>query len=263
VDTGHAASTVDLVEGSNVVTVGSFKPRPDTRFQIEGDGDKRKVLFEVQSRWSVRSSWITVTVYFLIGYMLWIGSFYYHATFTDQWSYGDFAGMLGIAAFTPAYALARLRILKLRGCKWTGGFMAPGLERYRGLIFFVLFAVLYTVGFLLRYYITPDPTLPIFVSYLFSGILLELIYLLVLFIICDPSVRLRLLWHFFWLFMAGVFMGVGYALQHFDAIYATWLCDPTSVYQGHANWHVFSAIGYLLLFFFYFSEGSVAYLPRV
>ena len=215
---------------------------------------------EPDYRWSVRSSWVTTLVYFAVGVLLWVGSFFYHATFSGIWSYGDFSGMMGIAAFPPAYALARLRIPVFKDGVWTGEVKNPGLEMYRGGLFLGLFVLLYGAMWLPRVSLAfeyPDPTTPIFASCLASGIVLEIGYLVVYFVYTHPSLRRRLLTHMLWLLAAGACMVAAIPLQVLDQAKDPNLCVPTGWFQGHALWHILTAVAFLFLFVFYDTEPAI------
>jgi len=212
--------------------------------------------------WSIRTAWLPSVVYFLVAFLLWYGSFWFHATFNSSSSYADFAGMLGIAAFTPSYAVVRF------GAHFVESQAALSLN-IRSLIWFAVFAVLYGIGFGLRAglaQINQDPTMPIFVSYLFSGILLEIAYTIANVVRIahynnkklQPAIPFApYFYHFVWLLFIGVLFALAFILWTYDNDRNPIICMPTSFWQGHASWHALTAFGFFFLFVFYFAEPEV------
>ncbi len=150
------------------------------------------------------------------------GSFFYHAslTFTGQWF--DLMGMYLLAAFIVLYNLSRLRPLG-------------------GAVFAVVYVVLNTLlGLILA--LNPSIRIRLFSGLILIGLALEVIILLSR----RPQIKTRY-------FIA--------SLVTFIIAYLIWtldengtLCAPASLLQGHAAWHVLTALAAGLLFMYYRSE---------
>ena len=150
------------------------------------------------------------------------GSFFYHAslTFTGQWF--DLMGMYLLATFIALYNLSRLRPLG-------------------GLVFATAYVVLNTIlGIVLA--VNPAIRIRLFSGLIWIGLALEVIILLT----HRPNIKTRY-------FIA--------SLVAFIVAYIIWtldengtLCAPASLVQGHAIWHVLTALAAGLLFVYYRSE---------
>jgi|CXWL01.1.fsa_nt_gi hypothetical protein len=155
------------------------------------------------------------------------GSFFYHAslTFTGQWF--DLMGMYLLATFIVLYNLSRLRSLG-------------------GLVFAVSYVIFNIIlGIVLA--LNPAIRIRIFSGLILIGLALEVIILLTR----RPRIKTRY-------FIA--------SLTVFILAYTIWtldkngtLCAPDSLLQGHALWHVLTALAAGLLFVYYRSESGPQY----
>lgn len=157
-----------------------------------------------------------------------LGSAFLHATLTFAGQFTDVFGMYWVGTFIGVFALWRLRRWPARTAAlvWAGSNVALGC------------------GLLLA----PESRRVAFAGVLLAGIALELIAL-------RSEGGVTPARHF--LAGIGVFAGA-YGIWLLDN--ARVLCDPTSVLQGHAVWHVLGASATLLLFEHY-RRPSPRYTP--
>ncbi len=151
-----------------------------------------------------------------------VGSFFYHAsmTFVGQWF--DVMGMYLFATLALVYTYARLR---------------PIRPKMVLLAYIVVNAML---GYLLV--VSPEARRQVFAAMIYAIIALELLVLFVE----RPKMRTRY-------FIAPLFtMAVAYGIWILDD--NSVLCDSTSLLQGHAIWHLLTAVSAFLLFLYYRSE---------
>ncbi len=151
-----------------------------------------------------------------------VGSFFYHAslTFVGQWF--DVMGMYLFASFALVYNYLRLRPIR------------P-----------VMFALAYVVmNAMLGYLIIVNPEMrrQVFTAMIYAILALEALILL----IERPRMRTR------YLIGAIVSLGIADAIWMLDES-GVW-CSPTSWLQGHAVWHLGSALAAGLLYLYYRSE---------
>ncbi|MGB8252026.1 MAG: ceramidase domain-containing protein [Anaerolineaceae bacterium] len=147
-----------------------------------------------------------------------IGSFIYHASFIFLGEQLDDDSMYLIGSFMLFYAIAHQR--KLTAVKFIMLFMVLNLI-FEGLIFFF----------------------PVIRGMLFG------ILIVVSLVITQTSIRRGLISDPKQQFMTSI--------ELFAAAYLIWildkthyLCYPTSIFQGHAIWHILSAVAGLMMFFF-------------
>ncbi|MBI5030620.1 MAG: ceramidase domain-containing protein [Chloroflexi bacterium] len=150
------------------------------------------------------------------------GSFFYHAsmTFIGQWF--DVMGMYLFASFGLVYAYARLRPI-------------------RPAMFLTAYVIMNAMlGYSLA--TNPDTLRQIFAAMVYGIIALEALVLLVE----RPKIKTR---YFLGAFLC---MAVAYAIWTLDENFT--LCDPASLFQGHAIWHLLTALAAFLLYVYYRSE---------
>lgn len=153
-----------------------------------------------------------------------LGSFFYHAslTFIGQWF--DVMGMYLFASFALIYNYARLRPIRA-----------------------TTFAIAYVVmngmlGYLLV--VNPDVRRQVFAAMIYGIIALEAL----IWLVERPKIKTR--------FFVGalVVLAGAYGIWMLDESGA--LCDPSSLLQGHALWHILNAIAAGSLYLYYRSEDS-------
>lgn len=164
-----------------------------------------------------------LVLYGLAVFSIGAGSLFYHAslTFAGQWF--DLMGMYLFATFVLVYNASRLR-------------------RLPPAAFVVVYLVLnISLGAVLA--IIPSIRIRIFSALIGAGLGIEVAVLFVR----RPSIRLRYL--------------VG-ALASFALAYLIWtlderrlLCAPGSLLQGHATWHLLTALSTAFTFRYYLSDG--------
>lgn len=155
-----------------------------------------------------------------------VGSFFYHAsmTFVSQWF--DLMGMYLFTTFALVYTYARLRPI-------------------RSPMFLLAYAVMNVMlGYLLI--VNPEVRRQTFAAVVYAIIALEVLVLLVE----RPKIKMR------YFFSALITFAVGYAIWIPDE--ANLNCNPSSLIQGHAVWHLLAAVAAFLLFLYYRSENGNA-----
>jgi len=248
-------------------------------------------FYQVELRWSFRTSaWLSI-VYSFIGIVLGVGSFLFHARFDTPSSYGDFAGMIALATFSLAYALARLPIpgrvgqwieekdlmvaatrLKLTEesavatsttdkvifflHRWTP------FRSFHGVIFFVWLCLLNLVGWLIRVLSPTDYTQELFAVSFAIAIIIEISLTVRRYRTSTAESHTLSRNHIGLLVLACVLFGLAFGFWQLDWERSA-LCVPTSIFQGHAMWHFLTACAFYILFAFYFSESSAVYVPTV
>lgn len=150
------------------------------------------------------------------------GSFFYHAslTFIGQWF--DVMGMDLFIGFALVYNYARFRPLR------TSRFV---------LAYIAMMAML---GYMLI--VTPEYRRQVFAALVWATLALELLVRMVE----RPQMQTR------WLVASVASLAMGYGIWMLDES-GVW-CTPTSIVQGHALWHLFSALAAFLLYWYYRSE---------
>ena len=155
-----------------------------------------------------------------------LGSAYFHATLSFNGQFLDVLGMYLIATFALIYSIDRLRGIP------TG-------------MMIVLFAALNTLLAALLYWV------PVARRFLFAILVIGII--IVELIIkqrrSEPSSNRYIL-------RAIAVMTIAFAIWITD--YTRLLCDPSSIIQGHAIWHVLGAIASWQLYLHYASENRTS-----
>lgn len=154
-----------------------------------------------------------------------VGSFFYHAslTFIGQWF--DVMGMYLFVSFAMVYSFARLR-------------------PFQPFYFIVGYLVLNTMlGYLLV--VNPAIRRQVFAAMVWTALALEILVWLVE----SPKIEKR------WLAASVASLAFGYAIWMLDESGA-W-CAPMSWWQGHALWHLLTALAAGLLFVYYRSEETI------
>lgn len=161
-------------------------------------------------------------VYAFAAILIGLGSWFYHAslTFVGQWF--DVMGMYLLGTFMVLYNVTRLRPLSNR-------------------VFVVSYALFnLALGFSLI-------VAPALRRYLFGGLLLVTIAL-------EVSIRRRHVTHIRTVYFIAALLIYVLAQIIWTLDLNHILCDPNSLLQGHAVWHVLTAISTGLLYLYYRSE---------
>lgn len=150
------------------------------------------------------------------------GSFFYHAslTFIGQWV--DVMGMYLFVGFAVVYSFARLR--PIRPFFFVVGYLAMNAM----------------LGYLLV--VNPAIRRQVFAAMVWAALALEILVWLVE----SPKIEKR------WLAASVASLAFGYAIWILDERGIA--CAPTSWLQGHAVWHLLTALAAWLLFVYYRSE---------
>lgn len=151
-----------------------------------------------------------------------VGSAFYHASLTFAGQFWDILGMLLLAGFILVYALER-------SLNW---------PTRRTLAVYAAASACFT----LIQVLLPDTRRYLFAVVLLVALLLE--YRLHL--THQTSARLA------WLNTGVALFALAFGIWILDQ--SGWLCQPTSLLQGHALWHVLGAAGVGLLYGYYRSE---------
>jgi hypothetical protein len=161
---------------------------------------------------------VYATAVMLIG----LGSLFFHAslTFVGQWF--DVMGMYMQITFVLLYSLARWRGLSGRGFA----------------LAYLSFSILLGVGLVM----VPQFRREIFAALVLAGLTCEFVYLFQR----RPTIRKGYLW------AALASFGIAYFIWYLDNS-GIW-CSPLSWLQGHALWHILSAIAAGLIYLYYRSE---------
>jgi hypothetical protein len=155
-----------------------------------------------------------------------VGSAFFHASLTLVGQFFDVFGMYLLTSFMLAYALRRM-------LNW-------GRETTLG-----VYALL-VAGLSLLLYLVPETR-----RYAFAVVLLVAI-------ISETTLRRRrrLSVRVSWWNAGFLLFAMGYAIWILDNFKI--LCDPDSLLQGHAIWHILGAIAVVLLYRYYASERATA-----
>jgi len=151
-----------------------------------------------------------------------LGSLFYHASLTIVGQWFDLMGMFLLVSFIVLYNLARLARLSHKG-------------------FFVAYIALNAgLGFI--QFIIPEIGGQVFAVLLVIGLVIEILYM----IIRRPRFSGG------YLYAATATFTSAYIIWNLD--YYGILCSPYSILQGHAAWHLLTAVAAGLLFLHYRSE---------
>lgn len=164
------------------------------------------------------------------------GSFAFHGNYAFWGSFMDLFGMFFLASFMLTYAL--MRLLKLSKLQ-----------------FGIVFLVALTVSSLAKIYL--DNNIPvlgplkvgeiIFGSYLLVGLIIELYFSFL------KSVSLNKLF----IFLAIGITAFSFVIWNLSYGPGSLLCNPSSLLQGHALWHILDAVAAFFLFQYYVSENNL------
>lgn len=161
-------------------------------------------------------------VYVLALLMTGFGSAFFHASLTFAGQFLDVLGMYFIATFILLYNVGRLRALS----------QVATVASYLSLNV-ALAALLYS--------------LPVFRRYLFGALLAAAVAL-------ELAIRARrapdIAHRYFWRALAVMAIAFGIWILDITKV----VCDPASLLQGHAAWHLLGAVASGLLFYYYRSE---------
>lgn len=150
-----------------------------------------------------------------------LGSGVYHASLTFVGQFFDVFGMYLLGTFLLLYALVRVRAVASRA-------MVP--------LYVVSNAVLATLLW----------TVPILRRVAFAVLILAVIVVELRARAATASIRMRYFW--------GALMALGLAFGIWVLDITRRWCVPTSYVQGHAIWHVLTAVAAGLIFVYYWSE---------
>ena len=151
-----------------------------------------------------------------------VGSAFFHASLTLVGQFFDVFGMYLLTSFMLAYALRRL----------LGWGQAVTLGVYTLLV----------TGLSLLLYLVPETRRYAFAIVLIAAITSEMTFRR------RRQATIRVAW-----WNAGLLLfTVGYVIWIFDNTKI--ICDPNSILQGHAIWHILGAVAVVLLYHYYSSE---------
>ncbi len=162
------------------------------------------------------------------------GSFAMHASNTSWGGFGDLLGMFLLSAFIFCYALSRL-------------------PRISKTVFCIIFLML--VGFNSWLYWQPfrfgnfilTPVEITFIGQLFFAFLIELYRKYVL----NADIQFR--FHIY----ASLLLGLAFLIWNLSRTRDSWWCDPESLLQGHAFWHLINGLAVLVLYKYFLSENDL------
>lgn len=162
------------------------------------------------------------TIFGAAAIVIGIGSAFYHASMTFIGQFFDVFGMYLMVVFVFVYALERLFAFNHR----------TTLTLYFGLNFLLAMMLIYV----------PETRRYLFGLVLITGLIIEII-----------ARRTKKI------FVETKWWNIGFAL--FATAFVIWIvdnkkiiCDPHSILQGHAVWHLLGAIAMLMLYAYYGSE---------
>ena len=164
------------------------------------------------------------------------GSFAFHGNYAFWGSFFDLFGMYFLASFMLTYAL--MRLLKLSKIQFT-----------------IVFLVALTASSLAKIYL--DNNIPvlgplkvgeiIFGSYLLIGLSIELYFSFL------KTVHVNKLF----IFLAMGITALSFAIWNLSYGPGSLLCNPSSLLQGHALWHILDATAAFFFFQYYVSENNL------
>lgn len=158
----------------------------------------------------------------LMAVIVGVGSAYYHASLTFIGQFFDILGMFLISSFVLVYAVQR----------WRGWSNTRSIAVYAG---FNLILTLLQIAI-------PDLRRYTFAVVLIIGLLMEYIYHRQR----KPVIAVH------WLHLGLAIFALAYGIWILDN--SRVVCDPASILQGHALWHLLGAVATVCLFRYYASE---------
>lgn len=162
------------------------------------------------------------------------GSMLYHASLTDWGGWFDNMSMFFIVLFMGQYSLFRLN-------KWHS----------RGVFLGVYIAAASLLGTVLAVSIAADPDLGLG-KFFFGGLVAGAIIIEIC-VMTRDWIDQPVLWFWLGILTFGLSILV-WALSDTGRP----LCDPSSVLQGHALWHIGTAVAVLFFYFYYRSERTAS-----
>jgi len=164
---------------------------------------------------------------------LFIGSFFYHASLTYFFQKLDITGMYAVALSLIAYNMFRFfptRYRKKKNLHRSSHHLIITL----GILFnVVFFAGLWKVN----------------VNYLFPAVILILMFVNILYNLSRDHIS-KIYKYLFRLSMIALFLSAALWILDREDIW----CIPTSIWQGHALWHILNALSIFLLYLCYRTE---------
>jgi hypothetical protein len=155
-----------------------------------------------------------------------LGSAFFHASLSLIGQFFDVFGMYLLASFILSYALSRL-------CGWRNSTAAV---LYVGLNFVLVLLLLFL----------PEVRRYLFAFILLAGIVTEVV----------ARRSKKLLIRKTWWNTAFLIFSIGYVIWILDNFRI--VCNPGSLLQGHALWHILGAISIVFLFMYFVSERKVS-----
>lgn len=183
------------------------------------------LIFLHSRKWSDFSTKLPLWMAYLLGiaaFLTGIGSAFYHASLSLSGQIVDILGMFLLATTMLVYSWYRLLDWNKREFLWV----------------FLLINISLTIVQV----VMPETRRYVFAAVLVIALLFEYVYLFRK----KPRIIATRLHAALGLF------GIAYLIWIFDN--NRMMCDPTSLIQGHAVWHILGAISVGLLYLYYFSE---------
>lgn len=164
---------------------------------------------------------------------LFIGSFFYHASLSYFFQKLDITGMYAVALSLIAYNMFRFFPTRYNKKK----------EIHRSSHHFIItLIILFNVVFFAGLW-------KVNVNYLFPAVLLVLMIVNIIYNLSHKQTS-KLYKYFFRLSMIALFLSAALWILDREDIW----CIPTSIWQGHALWHILNALSIILLYFCYRTE---------
>lgn len=154
-----------------------------------------------------------------------LGSFFYHASLTRMGQHFDMGGTYALVAFPVLVNVAK-----------TYNYYRPGKERMTIGALIAIAAIVFMLIFVFKWHLKATETL--------GGLIVAVIASTLWYHVASKKQ-----YHIIFGALAVLSMAFAYFIWHQDR-YKVW-CDPDSLVQGHAFWHVFTGLGgffvYLML----------------